>query len=567
VEEVTEKKMTVSGQTGGANVQAGGDRYGASQGSVDGVAPMQHKLGCRCGGDCQCKSKKKSKSYCGDDSEDTDLDHQRAKDMEGFGNWTTERLKPRTHPLDVDADPCSMKGCGCEEPLDEGVRDWWNKLKTGAKKAWAEVVKELGEAGTAGKAAYKLMRKSNLSDREREILAHELKTVAKTLGYASVFALPAGSALLPLVKYVNTHVLREEQEIQLGPYTYKVSETTTAGIPGVRGSGNVISRFMKLTDPDQADDFIEEPEGSVDELPDELEGDPDFFMTGKDLSDFRKAKQAYNPDTSDLDEARIDEYGYALAAASVLLRQQRGRTLSKEQEATEEQFINKTLPALDKKMQSLSGVSYKKKPKILKSDNSIKFYLKDQSGKLFSIKIRLAWQGKNWRIRIGYFDEEKRRTKIMHDATDINNINDIMSGINKSIQHARRVVEATISGGGVGVAGTDTRLGGPTFEPNFFDEKSKDNNAIRNEKVFYKKNNEPVLMPGWFYVTDITDAKTMVKLTDLRFAEDEIEEPELESWEGSEEGIGMKKKTGIDWSLDDGSYRKHLARLRKSHNI
>jgi hypothetical protein len=105
----------------------------------------------------------------------------------------------------------------------------------------------------------------------------------------------------------------------------------------------------------------------------------------------------------------------------------------------------------------------------------------------------------------------------MHDATDINNINDIMSGINKSIQHARRVVEATISGGGVGVAGTDTRLGGPTFEPNFFDEKSKDNNAIRNEKVFYKKNNEPVLMPGWFYVTDITDAKTMVKLTDLRF--------------------------------------------------
>jgi hypothetical protein len=117
------------------------------------------------------------------------------------------------------------------------------------------------------------------------------------------------------------------------------------------------------------------------------------------------------------------------------------------------------------------------------------------------------------------------------------------------------------------IAGTDTRLGGVTFEPNSFEEQKPKNNAIRNEKVFYRNDNDPVLLPGWVYVADLDDVRSMVKLGDLRFDDEEVEDPELEDWDSKETGIGMKKRTGIDWDLDDGSYRAHLVRLRKAHNI
>jgi hypothetical protein len=118
------------------------------------------------------------------------------------------------------------------------------------------------------------------------------------------------------------------------------------------------------------------------------------------------------------------------------------------------------------------------------------------------------------------------------------------------------VTEATTSGtnAGRGVAGTDTRFGAPSFEPVFFDEHNPDNDAIRNEKVFYKDENDPVLLPGWTYADD---------LEGMRFGEVEIEDNELD-----DEGVEMKMKKAVDWDLDfEGRYKDLLKRLRKAHNI
>lgn len=135
--------------------------------------------------------------------------------------------------------------------------------------------------------------------------------------------------------------------------------------------------------------------------------------------------------------------------------------------------------------------------------------------------------------------------------------------------------ESTISGQAAGspsqgaVAGTDTRFGGPTFEPVFFDDKSPDNNAIQNEKRFWSKTEKAVLLPGFEYVGDYANRKereirTRIPLADIRFDPHEIDDSELDADE-----IEHKKKTGIRWELDgpQSKYRELLRKLRDAHNI
>ena len=122
------------------------------------------------------------------------------------------------------------------------------------------------------------------------------------------------------------------------------------------------------------------------------------------------------------------------------------------------------------------------------------------------------------------------------------------------------VDEATVSGQAVGspssggVAGTDTRFGGPSFEPVFFDEPKTKNKMLHNEKTFYDEDNDSVLLPGWKYAADIHD---------LKFSPEDLEHNELD-----DEGVEMKRKSAVNWDLDfDNKYKELLRKLRKVHNV
>jgi hypothetical protein len=137
---------------------------------------------------------------------------------------------------------------------------------------------------------------------------------------------------------------------------------------------------------------------------------------------------------------------------------------------------------------------------------------------------------------------------------------DVSESFLKDITQAdikNQIKEATTSGwngsAAKNVAGTDTRFGGPTFEPLEFEEKSKENDMIRNEKVFWKDTNTAVLLPGWTYVEDLEASA---------FSDIGIEDNDLD-----DETIDRKEKHAVDWSLDyNGTYRELLQRLKKAKN-
>ena len=100
--------------------------------------------------------------------------------------------------------------------------------------------------------------------------------------------------------YVFKNLIAQTQAQQMASPGFRkkkkkkdVKEATTTAV--------VVLRRMKLTDPDLADDFIEEPEGTDDELPDNLK-DNKFLMTSKGLKHFRKLKKNYNPDVTKLEK-------------------------------------------------------------------------------------------------------------------------------------------------------------------------------------------------------------------------------------------------------------------------
>jgi hypothetical protein len=139
--------------------------------------------------------------------------------------------------------------------------------------------------------------------------------------------------------------------------------------------------------------------------------------------------------------------------------------------------------------------------------------------------------------------------------------------------------ESTTSGQALGspssgaVAGTDTRFGAPSFEPNYFEKKV---DAIKNEKTFYDTTNQAVLLPGFEYVDDYakrTDKEFHTRnLSNVRFSDNEKnfeEVPQVADDNLGDDAAAEIKKTGVDWSLDmkTRNYRDLLKRLKKAHNI
>lgn len=78
--------------------------------------------------------------------------------------------------------------------MTEGFKD---------NKAIAAIVRELQQTKDAAKTLAKLATGKQVSNREQEELEDQAKDIAIGLGYAAIFAVPGGSVLLPIVRYIQ----------------------------------------------------------------------------------------------------------------------------------------------------------------------------------------------------------------------------------------------------------------------------------------------------------------------------------------------------------------------------
>jgi hypothetical protein len=131
----------------------------------------------------------------------------------------------------------------------------------------------------------------------------------------------------------------------------------------------------------------------------------------------------------------------------------------------------------------------------------------------------------------------------------------IVEGLTQMDIHMK-AYEATVSGTGVSatpnVAGTDTRFGAPTFEPNYFDKKSDTNNMFHNEMSFWDDANTQILLKGFEYADGDDPYSNMDQ---FRFTDKQKKNTKAGSTDA------------VDWDLDfEGRHANLLKKLQKVHN-